>query len=77
MSSIDENILTIVLYAVWINLSKVCLERALQQMGLTIVKLWLVNDVGQMPKYRSEISGKTLVLAICILDPKLYIYITG
>ena len=46
-------------------------------MGLTIVKLWLLNDVGQMPKYKSEISGKTLVLAICILDPKLYIYITG
>ena len=57
MSSIDENILTIVLYAMWINLSKVCLERALQQMGLTIVKLWLLDDVGQMPKYRSEISG--------------------
>jgi hypothetical protein len=57
MSSIEENILTIVLYAMWINLSKVCLERALQQMGLAIVKLWLLNDVGQMPEYRSEISG--------------------
>lgn len=47
----------------WINLSKACLARALEQMELNIVKLFVLNAVGQMPHI--EVRHPVLNLASC------------